>query len=300
MLKRKILYVFLIFLVPALLLAEEVTQTGKQLSFWLLFFSLKNFIILGFSILTVALLLTGKLNVRLRVVVLLSSFVLFGILSSFIPSFFISPSPVCAITKPFWMEFRIQFVASLIFFGILSIIATKGFCGSACPIGALQELIYLLPIFKNIKRKKIPFVLSNIIRIGIACIFLTVVFITGFSIYEYINMFDLIHWEFNLPLISLFSLLVLIFVFIVLSLFFYRPYCYFICPLGLASWVFEQFAPLKVRVKKESCEACMMCVVSSPCPAVKNIINNNVIRADCYLCGICLKKCNKNALYLGV
>jgi polyferredoxin len=58
-------------------------------------------------------------------------------------------------------------VLAFIFFVGLAIIGNKLVCGWACPFGALQELIFSLPILKRLKRKKVPFLVSNVIRGGL-------------------------------------------------------------------------------------------------------------------------------------
>ena len=55
------------------------------------------------------------------------------------------------------------------FFIMLAVIGNKIICGWACPFGALQELIYSIPILRKIKKKKPPFVLTNTIRV---CLFI--------------------------------------------------------------------------------------------------------------------------------
>ena len=55
-------------------------------------------------------------------------------------------------------------VIAFLFFIILAVIGNKIICGWACPFGALQELIYSIPVLKRIKQRKLPFVLTNTIR----------------------------------------------------------------------------------------------------------------------------------------
>ena len=58
-------------------------------------------------------------------------------------------------------------IIAFAFFLALAIIGNKLICGWACPFGALQELIYSLPILSKIKHHKMPFWLTNSIRIGL-------------------------------------------------------------------------------------------------------------------------------------
>jgi len=78
------------------------------------------------------------------------------------------------------------------FFIMLAVIGNKMICGWACPFGALQELIYSIPILQKIKKKKFPFIFTNTIRV---CLFIAMFLFLfgiiggrrGFVIYHYLN-----------------------------------------------------------------------------------------------------------------
>ncbi|MCY2993756.1 MAG: 4Fe-4S binding protein [Planctomycetota bacterium] len=67
-------------------------------------------------------------------------------------------------------------VVALVFFLFLAIVGNKLVCGWACPFGALQELVYSLPILRRLKRKKVPFLLSNVVRAGLFVLMLLMLF----------------------------------------------------------------------------------------------------------------------------
>lgn len=292
----------LVLMYPVYMLAQEThLETKQPMGFWGFIFTPKYIVVFLLTIIFIVLLFTKKIDSKIRVYVLALSFILFGIVSYFVHSLFISPSPVCATTKPFYMGARPQFFATLAVIGVLSIVASKGFCGIACPIGALQEMFYKIPVLKKLKKKKLPFYISNSIRIGIAVSFFLLIFSTGFSIYGYINMFDLIHWEFTeLQMFDLISLVVFLVIMLGLSLFLFRPFCYLICPMGIFTWILEHFSVLKVRLRKKDCNKCGICIIRSPCPSVGGIIEGKTIRGDCHLCNICIESCPTNALYFGI
>lgn len=187
-------------------------------------------------------------------------------------------------------------VMAFIFFIILSVIGNKLICGWACPFGALQELFYSVPIFNKIKKVKLPFILTNSIRITIFIIMLLFLFgiigdKKGLVIYHYINPFNLFNLDFDYP-----TILAVVVISLVGGLIIYRPFCNFICPFGLISWIFERVSIFKVRVNFDLCNKCNACVKACPTEAMKGIIENKKIYADCFSCGRCLNVCAKNAI----
>ena len=241
----------------------------------------------------------NKLSFKVRIILMASVFLLFGVIPIFETSLFITPSPVCASTKPFLFGLKPQFLATLTVIGLMSIAAGKGFCGTACPVGALQELLYRIPILRKLKAKKVPFKITNTVRIILFVLFIAVAFLFSTSTYYYYNLFDLIHWEFSMQWIDFIEFMAFLVIILGISLFLFRPFCYFICPMGLYTWVLEHIAPLKVRIKKDACNSCGVCEKVSPCNAVKGIVDGDKIRGDCHLCGDCIKSCTQGALYFG-
>jgi polyferredoxin len=187
----------------------------------------------------------------------------------------------------------------LVLFCLLAIIGTKTVCGWVCPYGALQELLFKLPFLGAWKKKhKAPFWIANIIRIG-----LFVLFVAGLTwnlfglrqqgraIYHVVNPFNL----FELNFVSL-SVVIYIIASLVLSLFFYRPHCYAVCPFGLLSWLFEKISIFKIRINRQACTGCGACIKACPGQAMKGLYEGAVFRADCFSCGECLNACAFDAL----
>ncbi len=196
------------------------------------------------------------------------------------------PSPMCMLEKPF------MFIAGgnavpIFFFGmiasvaIISLIGNKLFCGWVCPIGALQELLHRLPLPKF----KVPFKISNSVRIGFFAVFLIVLFTTGKTLYEYVNPFEFFHWTWYIPGVIILSVVILA------GLFVYRPFCYFLCPMGLFTWLFEHVALFRVYKDNSSCGTCTRCIDEAPCSSVKAIVDNKWSRPDCHACGACIEIC---------
>jgi polyferredoxin len=236
---------------------------------------------------------------HLRLFFLVIIFFFFGILyilplGSFTRGLSLHPSPLCLIEKPFIFLkagrgvpiIFLSIVASIL---VLSIIGNKLFCGWVCPVGVLQEIIHRIPFPEHFK-KKLPFKWTNMIRIAVFLLFLVLLFFAGFSIYGYLNPFEFFHFGFQLIAI------VMLLVTLIASLFIFRPFCYFLCPLGLITWLAEHIAIVKVKVDGDKCTKCNICVEKSPCPTVPSILEGKKSRPDCHPCGRCIEVCPEKAL----
>jgi ferredoxin len=215
-----------------------------------------------------------------------------------------SPNPMEGAVKLFKAMVGLQpsvpaVVLAFIFFAALAVIGNKLVCGWACPFGALQELIYSLPLLRRLKRRKVPFVLSNSIRAGLFVLMLLLLFGVvggrkGFVLYHGINPFNLFNLEFE----SL-SMLLAVIAALVLSLGVYRPFCQFICPFGLLSWVLERVSLNRVKVDHSRCNQCGSCIRACPLEAAKHLVAGKLLAADCYSCARCLTVCPSDAISYG-
>ena len=212
-----------------------------------------------------------------------------------------SPNPMEGVVKVFKSMVGLypsvidKFLA-LAFFLLLSIIGNKLLCGWACPFGAIQELFYSLPILRKMKKKKIPFWLTNTIRSGLFLVTLLFLFgivggKKGFVIYHYLNPFNLFNLDFEHWLI-LFSVIV----FLVLSFFVYRPFCHLICPFGFISWIAERLSLTRVNIDHQKCTNCGACIRACPTEAAKGKVSDKLFGADCFSCARCLNVCPVDAI----
>ena len=212
-----------------------------------------------------------------------------------------SPNPMEGIVKVFKSMVGLypdplNKVKAFIFFILLGIVGNKIICGWACPMGALQELIFKLPLLKNIKKKKLPFIFTNTIRTGIFAVMLLFLFgiiggKKGMVIYHYINPFNLFNLEFEVI-----SILIMVIAIIVFSFFTYRPFCQFICPFGLVSWVAERISIFRIKIDKDKCTECGTCIKACPLEAAKGRVNGSIAPADCFSCARCLNVCPADAV----
>ena len=228
-----------------------------------------------------------KVSYLFRIIALGITFIVFGIFIG------IHPSPLCALTKPLARYQVIGFIPPpmIVMVGamvVFSIIGNKIFCGWICPLGCLQEIAY--KISKGLKKIKLSFITSNSVRFSILALFFIYLFTFGMNIYDLFNPFELFHWHLDT------SILIIISFVIVVSLFYFRPFCHFLCPAGLLTWIFEHTSLFKVHVNRGRCTRCKKCIQESPCNAIDPILNEHSIVPDCYACGTCIEACPEDAI----
>ncbi len=212
-----------------------------------------------------------------------------------------SPNPMEGVVKVFKSMVGLypsawDKVAAFLLFLALAVVGNKLVCGWACPFGALQELAYSLPILKKAKRRKVPFLLSNLIRGALFLVMLLLLFgivggKKGFVIYHGMNPFNLFNLDFDAP-----SILITTVVALVAALAIYRPFCQFICPFGFVSWLAERLSLTRVRIDRRLCNECGACGRACPTGAATSKVQGGLFGADCYSCARCLNVCPEDAI----
>lgn len=258
----------------------------------------------GFAVAGLLLLRSGRLaqvgRLGRALVLLLCFFLLGGVVGLLVPawrdSLGLHPSPMCAIGRFLqvlaWQHQFAPFLAlNLGVITVLSLLGRKLFCGWACPLGALQELAYLVPA--PLKLPALPFRFTNTVRVYFFTVFLVGLVVFEVYVYGGVNAFELLHWEneYAATVLGLGGLLLA-------SWFYFRPYCHLVCPVGLFTWLLEPFAWQRLRVEKQHCRDCGACLKRAPCAALEKMIaGERGLQPDCYSCGLCLKSCPRHALH---
>lgn len=204
-------------------------------------------------------------------------------------------------------KFSFYITGLLIFFGSFF---GRFICGWLCPFGLVQDLLYKIPFFR--KRKNLPghkalvWLKYIILAVFVIILPLTVLDMTGQGspwFCKYICPSGTLGA--GLPLIlsneslrmavgTLFGRKMLILIFlVVLSLWIYRPFCKYACPLGAVYSIFNPIAIYRYRVEEDKCAKCGKCK-----RACKMDISvwKRPNHPECIRCGDCLKACPKGAL----
>jgi polyferredoxin len=235
---------------------------------------------------------------RIRILTQLLSLLLFGgVIGLVVPwvarNFGLHPSPMCAVTKgTAFAALRSVLpipMVTLVFVSILfTIVGAKAFCGWACPLGALQELVNKIPGPWKIR---LPFRWTNGIRVLALLAFVPLLMGLKVIIFDYFNPFELFHWR---GLANVFVLGPPILV-VTASYFVYRPFCSVLCPLGVLTWVFESVSLGRIRVGSD-CTSCGICLDNVQCQALPALVERSRVIPDCHGCGACQDQCPEEVI----
>ncbi|HBU11888.1 MAG TPA: 4Fe-4S ferredoxin [Clostridiales bacterium] len=195
-------------------------------------------------------------------------------------------------------------IGLLLLFGIL---LGRGICAFLCPFGLIQELLHKIPTPKLGKSKwtrrasLIKYVVLFVFVLFLPLFFLAKDGVSLPAFCEFICPAGTLTG--GVPLIAaneslqavagtLFDWKIAVLVAIVLvSVFAYRAFCRFICPLGAIYSLFNKAALFGVKVNEHNCAHCGACV--SACKLDTHKVNDR----ECIRCGECRAVCKHNAIY---
>ena len=160
-------------------------------------------------------------------------------------------------------------------------VSNKSVCGWACQLGLLQDLLHRV----GLPRWEPPLWLTNAVRVLAFVALLGGLIAAGTDWIGLIDPFRI--FSLSVPwTVALFSAAVL-----AASLFIYRPWCRFLCPFGLVSWLVEQVSLLRPRIDRSACKECQLCLDACPSGAMRDFYAEARIHADCFACGACIEAC---------
>ena len=189
-----------------------------------------------------------------------------------------------------------RLIAMLVFLALV-LVANKFICAWGCQLGVLQDLIFRFNRNTNdtkgkIAQIKIPFIVSNSIRVLFFLIFSAVAFLWAFDLIGVIDPFKV----YNPAKVGLAGG---IFIGILLSasLFIYRPWCHLFCPFGLVGWLVEKISIFKIKVDYDTCIACEKCAKACPSTVMNAILKREETIPDCFACGNCIDVCPTDSIH---
>jgi len=200
-------------------------------------------------------------------------------------------------------------VGILIFVGAL---LGRFICGWACPFGLIQELLHKIPSRKLRHKKAFGWLkYGKYVFLAVFVVLLPIVFyvqggLASPAFCKYICPAGTL--EAGIPLVALnaslqssvgwlfsWKLLILVGV-ITLSVFIWRPFCRFVCPLGAIYALFNKISVFGMRFEPASCTHCGACARVCKADIDPSKTPNNT---ECVRCGDCVKACPTAALKFG-
>ncbi len=186
--------------------------------------------------------------------------------------------------------------------GLLGLMFARTICGFFCPVGLGQELLYKIktPKLKKSRYTRIlsyfKYVLLIVMVIAIPAIYSDIPAFckyicpagTSASILQLININNdalyarlefLFSWKF-----------LLLIAFIVGSIFIFRFFCRFFCPLGAIYGFFNKIALIGVKLDRSKCVDCGMCIQTCQMD-IKHVGDH-----ECINCGACISVCPTKAI----
>ncbi|MBQ8839861.1 MAG: redoxin family protein [Clostridia bacterium] len=195
-------------------------------------------------------------------------------------------------------------VGILLLYGI---IAGRTICGWLCPFGFIQELLHKIKTPK-LKKNKVTRVFSYLKYVLLVFFVIIIPILYGIREVElpafckYIcpagtleGAFGLLSNAVNESYLSilgpLFTWKFLLFVSIAVgSIFIFRFFCRFICPLGAIYGFFNKFSLLGIKLNRDKCTNCGLCVTKCEMD-IKHVGDH-----ECISCGECVSVCPTKAI----
>jgi len=172
--------------------------------------------------------------------------------------------------------------AVLLLFIVLAFLFGRAFCGYVCPIGAAQELAYHVPVRKlKLRGKVVPVTFRLVFLIAAVALALA----SSIGLLTYLGIRDFFYLNVTSAFFYVFLALVIV------GVFFYRPFCRFLCPYGALLGLASVKGVFKLR-RNENCIECGEC--EEVCPTGE--AGRTDRKQECYMCNRCREVCPADAI----
>ncbi len=202
-------------------------------------------------------------------------------------------------------KFSYYITGTLILMGVL---LGRFICGFLCPFGWLQELLHKIPVPKLSTRKLKPLRYLKYVILAVFVIMLPLIVINELGMGDpffckYICPQGVVEGAIPLAIANegirsalgaLFSWKTGVLLAVVTaSMFIYRPFCKWICPLGAVYALLNHVSLFQMKVDKSKCVSCGAC--AKACKMDVDI-TKSPNHSECIRCGMCMKSCPTGAI----
>ena len=206
------------------------------------------------------------------------------------------PCPVKGVQSPFaWLggSTEIHWLPLGGFLIILFSTYTMGptFCGWGCPLGALQEFLFLK---RNVTPPSAQVCQAMLwIRRASALLLFFWLIITGTIFWDDVDPFKAI---FTFQVFNV-TTWILVGVLLLSGVYLFRPFCRLFCPVGLLNGLVARLPSASGPQVQSACTTCLRC--TNVCKTGALADPRHINRELCIGCGACIPYCGKNALRWG-
>ena len=179
-------------------------------------------------------------------------------------------------------------------------------CGFLCPFGLIQDLLAKLPLPKRKLPRRLDRPLRYLKYVILVLLAVLAILWAEPAFCKYLCPAGLL--EAGLPLTSLnlqlagmrgplfYLKLGILAAVVLLSLFVYRPFCKYLCPLGAFYGLFNGVGFYRLRVSEDRCVRCGKCAAACPMDVDPVKTPNS---PECIRCGRCVETCPAKAISCG-
>lgn len=165
------------------------------------------------------------------------------------------------------------------------------FCGWVCPFGTMQDIFSKLGLALKIKKRVVPKKIHRVLQYSRYIIFILFLSVTADVIFRVMGFDPRANFEMLLlGRVSTITSLIFIFVFLVISMFYERMFCNYLCPEGAKYGLMSYFRIFRIKRNINSCIDCKKCDKSCPMNIEVSKIDS-VDSIQCLNCLECISSC---------